>query len=878
MMRSDRQARTLGWALALAGLEGVLVVTWLLLLPGSRLSLSRFVVIAPGLLLALACGTAGWRAWRQPEWGLRVAGRLEKLASRDGLYRAALVFCVLTAFLCSNLLALYWVNTDQYVQAYLQRMAPYSLWALLVSLKIAMVFRLLRFGTHPTTVRGHIKTLAAAAIALAVFLLVGAFMGVTRLGLEPDQVAWGDPGVPLLGWQILLALAITLVGLLVVRALWPLWKRVLGTSNRRLDFIIFLILWVAAVWRWGVEPLRPSYFSPVPQPPTYEFFPYSDAANYDYAAHSLLAGYGMGGDVVRPFYSFFLAVAHAASGLGYDGALIWQIPLLALLPSLLFVIARVLHNRISGFFVGLLAILHNSNAIALAGVTNVSHAKMLMSDVPTALGIAAVTAIILLWLENPESRRAHPLVAGGILAIVMLVRVQILALLPVALLAIWIGSYRSRRIWSNTALLLAGFGCVLVPWLWRNWQLAGELVLSEASQASQIGLIGQRYSLTVEKEKGKRMPGESDDDYSARMVQSATGFVRQYPGETARFITAHFLHNQVATLLVLPSSFPTVEYLNGMLSGTLLGKPPKLTTMWERCCALRSYAKSSTYWNAWDGQILSESILPILFSLLAIGVGIGTGWHKGWLAAALPLAMNLSYSLSNALVRNSGWRFNQPVDWTGYLFYGIGFIQLGQWGLAYFFPRAADPDSSWVPSKSTREARVGGVWGKAFLAGLVFLLLSSALPISEKLIPERYGSLNIEEVLSGMEAKGLLAANGIDYQDIADFLSQPRAQALIGQALYPRFYLSGEGEPGSGWPSFMPRPYERLGFYMVGPQRRHVVLRIPSTPASFPHASDVLVVGCSADDYLDAFLVADLSSQETVLLRSPLDSWTCSGG
>jgi hypothetical protein len=170
-----------------------------------------------------------------------------------------------------------------------------------------------------------------------------------------------------------------------------------------------------------------------------------------------------------------------------------------------------------------------------------------------------------------------------------------------------------------------------------------------------------------------------------------------------------------------------------------------------------------------------------------------------------------------------------------------------------------------------------GLWAKVLLAGLVLVLLSAAIPISERAIPERYRELSVEGTLDRLEEGGVLASTGIDIQEVENFLDQERAEAWIGRALYPRFYLAGDGEPGSGWPSFTPRPYERLGFYLIGPERRHVVLRMPAAPADFPHAADVLVLGCMVEDYLEANLVVVLGSSQAILVRSPLEGWTCPG-
>jgi hypothetical protein len=491
-----------------------------------------------------------------------------------------------------------------------------------------------------------------------------------------------------------------------------------------------------------------------------------------------------------------------------------------------------------------------------------------MSDVPTTLGVVAVAAVIVLWLEDPDARRAHPLLAGGILAVTMLVRVQVAVLLPVILLVVWLASQKPGRALGNSALMLAGFLCVTIPWLWRNGQVSGKVFLSETSQASQVGLIGQRYNLTIESDRGQRYPGETDGAYTARMLRSAADFVQEHPRETAGFLTAHFLHNEVATLLALPASFPLVDLLSDYTNGLLLRQNPDLPAVWERCCSIRAYVKNPGYWSAWDGTFAANSGLPVWTALLLVAVGIGVAWEHRPLAGLFPLALNAAYSVSNALVRNSGWRFNQPVDWTGYLFYGIGIVQLGLWGLAFFGVNAEFGGLRAYVRPQTPKFGINPL-----LAGLVFLLLGAAMPIVEKSVPERYRDVQAPALLASLEERGLLVSGG----GVQAFMTQPGAEVLVGRGLYPRFYLAGNGEPGSGWPSFTSRPYDRLGFYLLGPSRRQVVLRLPAAPAYFPNGADVLVLGCSKGDYLDAYLVAILDPSPVILTRAPLEQWSCSG-
>jgi hypothetical protein len=152
--------------------------------------------------------------------------------------------------------------------------------------------------------------------------------------------------------------------------------------------------------------------------------------------------------------------------------------------------------------------------------------------------------------------------------------------------------------------------------------------------------------------------------------------------------------------------------------------------------------------------------------------------------------------------------------------------------------------------------------------GLLFLALASAIPLTERLIPPRYAQDELPVMLSNMVKEGLLVGSGAGGQvSIQDFLKQPGAVALLGRALYPRYYLAGEGEPSSTLLAFASQDYDRLGFILLGIQRLSVILPAATQPAYFPHAADVLVVGCSRPGYVEAGWVVILGpgAQPTVL-------------
>jgi hypothetical protein len=269
--------------------------------------------------------------------------------------------------------------------------------------------------------------------------------------------------------------------------------------------------------------------------------------------------------------------------------------------------------------------------------------------------------------------------------------------------------------------------------------------------------------------------------------------------------------------------------------------------------------------------------LPLLVNLVLIAAGIGAAWGRGGGAGLLPLAVNAAYSLSNALVRNSGWRFNLPVDWTGSLYYGMGLVQLCLWGLAFFRNKETTLDAGAMKVEIERSGAEAIPWRQVALIGIVFIAISAAIPLAESVIPERYGNVDVQAILTNLQKEGELASLGVDSQALGTFLSQEGAEVVVGRGMYPRYHLAGQGEPGSGWPSYTPRDFNRLGFYLIGAQRRQVVLRTPQAPAYFPNAADVLVLGCSEGDYLDAYVVVFLKSPDNVLVRSPLEELACPG-
>ena len=164
--------------------------------------------------------------------------------------------------------------------------------------------------------------------------------------------------------------------------------------------------------------------------------------------------------------------------------------------------------------------------------------------------------------------------------------------------------------------------------------------------------------------------------------------------------------------------------------------------------------------------------------------------------------------------------------------------------------------------------------GKAILFCVVFFLISAAIPFTEAVIPERYSEGWLEQTLSEPNLKRELRQAGIS-NSLADFASENGLKLLYGRALFPRYYGSNQGIPDSDWFAYVPRDYARLGFYLVGPDEENIVLPLEGNPTIFPHAVDVIVLGCSKDGYFESRLVIQRGNQGTEILKGSQTDWIC---
>lgn len=687
---------------------------------------------------------------------------------------------------------------------------------------------------------------APAGGLLAACLVVWGGMAASGAGLTPDPVGWGEPGIPVLFYQVLVSLLAALTMAVWVEPRLPAaWARAPW-----LDLLVCLLLWATAVGVWSQQPILRSYFAPPAQPPNFEIYPYSDAGAYAYTAQDLLIGNGFsnGAVVPRPLYILLLAGFYAVAGQDYARVIFVQTLLLAMFPACLYLLGRELHSRPVGLLVAGLAILREVNAILSSPFSDVANSKHMVSDLPTALAVTAFAWLLVRWLKAPVAGWQTALAAGGMLGVTALLRTQALLILPFALAP---AAWQYRRAWRRLILPVAlfglGAGLVFLPWLGRNWLKTGQLVMDDP--ATQTGMIASRYS--TELKPIPRLPGENDSAYTERLSGQIRSFMREHPGEVARFVSIHFLHNLATSALILPTRFSFLEPCN----------------TWVVC---------EPFWLP-QGQHLDPLEAGwVLLNLALLAFGMAESWRR-WRAVGLaPALIHLAYNLSNAIARNSARRYMLPVDWVAYFYYAVGLVALARLAAGWL-------GAAWATRQAaaTLNPAEGAAWpdratdGKLALTGLLLLLVGFSLPLAEVVVQPRYARESKAETAARLLA--LPAVQGLDFAagDLQDYVGAPNVEALHGRAIYPRFYLPGKGEPGSSWYLYKPYPDGRtgkLGFVLLTPQGvKMACLARHRAPAYFPNASDVIVTGQEQGGCLEVLLVAFVDGSEQVVVSDRAD-------
>jgi hypothetical protein len=438
---------------------------------------------------------------------------------------------------------------------------------------------------------------------------------------------------------------------------------------------------------------------------------------------------------------------------------------------------------------------------------------MLLVDLPTLLLILAACFFTARWLQR---RTVHDAVlAGGVSGLLLLLRTQAAVIIPVAsLLAVLVLGPRRRTAYLQWAAFAAAAALTVLPWLTHNYVVNGQFSMEAAFQ---YRIIASQYQYTGNLDIGNvDLEGKS-------LAGTLLTFALRDPRFVFGFIANHALATQVGGILALP----LIHQYNGILADVNL------------------------YWMDWDGGLSPANMGLVVIYLLLIGLGLGSAWARlGW-AGLVPLGFSLAYSLANGVARFSGWRYDLPADWVAYFYLAVGIAELLTILTSLFGLRRPKPHQK--ADESSKQPRSS----KPIVARLAAFFLIGLLPWSAALIAApRYDRNNADDLAVRLLTAAGVSDIGIDGADITAFREAPGAVLEIGRTLYPRFFTRGNGLASAHpWPSYAPRDFPRLGFLLLNGSRHDVVLPIKDVPRDFEHGADAIVLGCLAEDYIQARVV-----------------------
>ena len=916
--------------LALAALQS-LTAAALLAWP---FSVRRGILATPALLVTLAAVWLLVLSWRKPArfetWLARLKASLQ---GPSVTWRLALVGSGII-FLTSSYLYLAGPEiTEPFTRGLLANLSPMLLWisglALLCSAALLAI-------AWQTTGRLRFRTNMGWYLllgGLAVLFSAWAWSVSNAIPYAAQLIGWNETGTPLLELQVAAA---WLTGLAVLAMLgwltrprtqpvpggpgspsgenhalqqprWPAWL---------IDLLIASLLWVTAVIAWQSQPLTPNWFVSPKLPPNSEHYPSSDARVYDLVAQGALVGWGFRENsslsTRRPLQAFMLLAWHMLGGQNYEAVVFYQLMALAGLPVLVFLLGRRLHSRTAGVIAAVMIIFREANAIPMADSITSTNVKLLMADLPAALIIAGFSFLTVAWLQQP-GRRILGMAAGAALGLATLIRPEsaVLAIAPAILSGwAWIKTtppglpihQRARRWLTQMLLFIVGATLILTPWLIRNWQVGGFLLLDPVYQQQVVALRLFRQPATVEATPTAAAPAEPTTAPAAQPGAKPTPTTAPVAGPTtpeapaggggnktgatrpnrAAIALANFLHSQIQMLLILPAAWRIPDSLPAFI----IQREPE--RFWQSCCSLTSYIRRLPYWKTWDGRFLHQSLLPLLINSLVLITGIYAAWRsptrrtpgpeisdarpaptldRNHQAAALaPLAISLIYLAAYAAFRTSGGRYIQPVDWIALLYVGIGLAQVSFWGLRLKQePGLPSPGPVHDPQKPGQRSRL-------LLFAVTLLVAGILIPVAEFSHPQRYTVQRRHAMISALTSTAqTLPSDGgqLDRQRLKDFL-QHGGQALSGRALYPRYYAAGKGEVDNKDNPLGPRGYPRLAVIVAGTRLFDAILPVREKPARLEHGADVLVLHCPSGDVLAIAVYNENGEVERLFWRDPM--------
>ncbi len=791
------------------------------------LSTERLALLGGILIIAMGLGFVGAQT---------LHGKFLKLSKPDGgpsIGIHLLLVPTLLVFLAAWVTA--WTPAERFGTSYyyLERLAPLIIWLtcfsavglfLLLAHHFGLDVKQFTFFLHE---QRNTFLVAGAALITFVPIAIAVASRVVNMGRYEEDF-WYGAGVPLLVMQVLFAVSVS-VGLALLTHTSFAAKNF--EKKFWFDLVIFAAIWAVAAILWVQEPVNPDFFITKPAAPNYELYPDYDAEVFDIYSQFALIGQGLNwapGFYDRPLYSALLVYLHTLAGQNYLTLIAWQAALFAIFPALGYILGKQLHSRPVGVGLAVLLTLRGINSIQLGPFINTAHQKQMMTDFPTAILIMTLTLLLIRWLQEPAKNWTSLAWAAGVLGLATLVRPHPLIYIPfIIALIIWV--YRSQKrlqiIFSGLVLVAALAG--VLPWVISNGN--GQSVMDLYLQKIK-SVIETRYP-QIHFPDGSTLPPSTQvvatRHIHFRMVNPTAS---QNVGDKSvlAFTFDHFLNNLTTSVQTLPYS----PYNQNLLGVTKV---------------------SDNFWKPyWNGAMSPWAQIILPFNLILLALGLASTWKRTHGVGLIPLFMMLGYFLMNALARTSGGRYIVPADWVVIVYYFLGLVALIEIVSAAF---SSIPIFVQHPAQPTQQTPIlfnRAVWLRISGIILAVLLIGTLIPLSSTFFERRYPPLSKKDLRLQVTAKASTQL-GLTSKEWQAFLSSPQSIIMQGRILYPRQFEKDEGPAASIYDIYIPKPYPRMVFALIGPNGMNNAMLAAMQAPNIPNASDAIILGCRESTYIQVW-------------------------
>lgn len=605
------------------------------------------------------------------------------------------------------------------------------------------------------------------------------------------------------------------------------------------ETVVFWLIWLTAACVWLRVPFEGrSYFAPGLRPPNYNFYPSSDAENYDLLALNLFTGNGFrnGMTVVRPLYIAFLAFLHQFAGVDYLRMTGLQIIVLALIPALLFKIGCRLRLSWGGLLAAIWFIGREAISIRLTPTVHVSNSRLFMSELPMALLICWLTDAWLAWAtakDEAGSLRAAFFagLAGGM---GFLVRTQSIVI-PAAIAFFMLVSLiwrcfqgesidTVRRALRPVCVFVIVLLVVIVPWLAYTAAFPNETVRADRSEGAYLNRLYTRAA------------GLDDT-----LVSSPLAALQANPTAVFGEIGGHLVNNVISSVLIFPLRTEAVRDPSQWIFDA--------GNFWYRESHRDVLTIHGAAWTIW----------AVIFAF-----GMAGAWVRCRWASWIPFIVYGAYTLGCSLAMNSGFRFLLPVDWFALLLFGMGIETIVRGIITAVLGPAKRSESQPVMKRLSKHLSMRMILVRRVAAIGLAIFIGGLLPCLDGIGRFR-GSITTEPADFYETWLGLRDENRVlgDLVDLDAALISGELEFVRGLAVYPRAYpaLEGDADGVSSVKRFA--DYPRMVWMVLTEDGRVLTASLPMTcRESFEKLADpadVLLLGRETGDSFTTLAIDTLA-------------------